>query len=72
MSILKRLKFGDISRIAAEIGVSAGYVQTALRGGCGSVKCQAILDYAEFIAGQYDARSAELVRILNAQMDARS
>lgn len=72
MSILKRLKFGDISRIAAEIGVSAGYVQTALRGECGSVRCQAIRDYAEYIAGQYDAREVELVRILNAQRDARA
>ena len=67
MSILKRLKFGDISRIAEEIGVSAGYVQTALRGGCGSAKCEAIRDYAQYIVSQYDARQEELKRIIALQ-----
>ncbi len=67
MNIIKQLKFGDISRIASEIGVSAGYVQTALRGGCGSDKCQAIRDYAEYIVSQYEARKIELDRIIKAQ-----
>jgi len=67
MSIIKQLKFGDISRIASEVGVSAGYVQTALRGGCDSPKCQAIRDYAEYIVSQYQARKYALEQIIKSQ-----
>jgi len=60
MSIIKRLKFGDISRIAKEVGVSAGYVQTALRGKCESELCIQIRQYAGWIANQYDQREEYL------------
>ena len=67
MSIIKQLKFGDISRIASEVGVSAGYVQTALRGECHSLTCIQIRDYAEYIVNQYKLREKELQRILKSQ-----
>jgi hypothetical protein len=60
MNIIKQLKFGDISRIAVEMKVSAGYVQTALRGGCESDKCKEIRDYAKFIVLQYEERAVYL------------
>ena len=60
MSIIKQLKFGDISRIASEVGVSAGYVQTALRGGCESELCIQIRQYAGYIINQYDQREEYL------------
>ena len=61
MTTLKKLKLGDITRIASELDISPGYVQKALRGQCESQLCKNIRDYADFIVAQYDAREEYLI-----------
>lgn len=69
--IREELKFGDVSTIAREVGVTTATVQRALRGESSTDTNQLIIIHAQTIIKQRNDRKEQLHRIIVKQREAR-
>jgi AraC-like DNA-binding protein len=65
------LKFGDVTTIATEVGVSAQTVQRALRGSALTETAKLCIQHAQRLIKQREERIAELKAIIAKQRAAR-
>jgi predicted transcriptional regulator len=65
--IRKELQFGDVTRIANELGVSKQSVHSALKGELKTDTGEVIISYAKKIINQREERLIELKRIIDKQ-----